>query len=166
MCSVQEMQHIDQELSSELVESLINPAFINICAPLMGSNNPFFSLQLTGEGLWQWRKLHSHCLVFNSLQASLVKVGYRLSSSARSRVGMAVYRRVDYIVKKARSVKNNTTRRAERSQYWCQVALHPDEITQMPGDIIHQQKKENEKLIGKNQELPNKKERTKIIEHC
>ena len=50
MCSVQEMQHIDQELSSELVESPINPAFINICAPLMGSNNPFFSLQLTGEG--------------------------------------------------------------------------------------------------------------------
>ena len=97
MCSVQEMQHIDQELSSELVESLINPAFINICAPLMGSNDPFFSLQLTGEGLWQWRKLHSHCLVFNSLQASLVKVGYRLSSSARSQVGMAVYRRVDFL---------------------------------------------------------------------
>ena len=44
--------------------------------------------------------------------------------------------------------------------------FHPDEITQMPGDIIHQQKKENEELIGKNQELPNKKEGTKIIEHC
>ena len=96
MCSVQEMQHIDQELSDELVESLINPAFINICAPLMGSNNPFFSLQLTGESLWQWRKLHSHCLVFNTPQASLVKVGYGLSSSACSQVGMAVYRRVDY----------------------------------------------------------------------
>ena len=67
MCSVQEMQHIDQELLSEVVESLINPAFINICAPLMGSNNPFFSLQLTGEGLWQWRKLHSHCLTWLKL---------------------------------------------------------------------------------------------------
>lgn len=137
MCSVQEMQRIDRELSSELVESPVNPAFINISAPLMGNKNPFFTLQLNGEGLWQWRKLHSHSQVFDSLQASLVKVGYELSSSARSRVGMAVYRRVDYIVKKARGVKNNATRQAERSQYWCQVALHADEITQMPGDIIH-----------------------------
>ena len=62
-------------------------------------------------------------------------------------------------LQKSRLLKSNT-------QYWCQVALHPDEITQMPGDIIHQQKKENEELIGKNQELPNKKEGTKIIEHC
>ena len=166
MCSVQEMQRIDRELSSELVESPINPAFINISAPFMGKKNPSFSLQLNGEGLWQWRKLHSHNQVFDSLQASLVKVGYELSSSARSRVGMAVYRRVDYIVKKARSVKNNTTRRAERSQYWCQVALHPDEITQMPGDIIHQLKKENEELISENQELRNEMEGKKIIEHC
>ena len=74
MCSVQEMQHIDQELSSELVESLINPAFINICAPLMGSNNPFFSLQLTGEGLWQWRKLHSHCLVSIAYRPAWLKL--------------------------------------------------------------------------------------------
>ena len=96
----------------------------------------------------------------------MVKVGYELSSSARSRVGMAVYRRVDYIVKKARSVKNNTTRQGKRSQYWCQVALHPDEITQMPGDIIHQLKRENEELISENQELRNEMEGTKIIEHC
>ena len=94
MCSVQEMQRIDRELSSELVESPINPAFINISAPCMGKKNPSFSLQLNGEGLWQWRKLHSHNQVFDSLQASLVKVGYELLSSARSRVGMAVYRRV------------------------------------------------------------------------
>ena len=96
----------------------------------------------------------------------MVKVGYELSSSVRSRVGMAVYRRVDYIVKKARSVKNNTTRQGKRSQYWCQVALHPDEITQMPGDIIHQLKKENEELISENQELRNEMEGKKIIEHC
>lgn len=71
---------------------------------------------------------------------------------------MAVYRRVDYIVKKARSDKNNTTRQVEWSQYWCQVALHPDEITQMPGDIIHQLKKENEELTCENQELRNEME--------
>ena len=165
MYCIQEMQHIDRELSSELVESPINPAFLNISAPLMGSNNPLFYLQLNGEGLWQWRKLHSPNQVFDNLQESLAKIGYELSLSARSRVGMAVYRRVDYIVKKARSIKNNATRRAERSQYWCQVALHPDEITQMPVDIIDQLKKENEELINENQELRNEMEGKKIIEH-
>ena len=66
---------------------------------------------------------------------------------------MAVYGRIDYIVKKARSVKNNATRRAERSLYWCQVAIHRDEFTLMPEDIIHQLKRENEELISENQEL-------------
>ena len=42
MCSVQETQRIDQELSSELVESPINPAFTNISAPFMGKKNPSF----------------------------------------------------------------------------------------------------------------------------
>lgn len=82
-----------------------------------------------------------------------VKVGYQLSSAARSRVGMAVYRRTDYIVKKARSVKNNATRRAERSLYWCQNVIHRDEFIQMAEDIIHQLKRENEELISENQEL-------------
>ena len=162
MCSVQEIQRIDRELSSELVESPINPAFFNISAPLMGSNNVFFYLQLNVEGLRQWRKLHSHSQVFDNLQKSLVKVGYQLSSSARSRVGMAVYRRVDYMVKKARSVKNNATRLAKRSLYWCQVAIHPDEITKMPEDIIHQLKRENKELISENQELRNEMEGKKI----
>lgn len=71
MYSVQGMQHIDRELSSELIESPINPAFLNISAPLMGSNNPLFYLQLNGEGLWQWRKLHSPNQVFDNLQESL-----------------------------------------------------------------------------------------------
>lgn len=71
MYSVQEMQHIDRELSSELIESKINPAFLNISAPLMDSNNPLFYLQLNGEGLWQWRKLHSPNQVFDNLQESL-----------------------------------------------------------------------------------------------
>ena len=36
----------------------------------------------------------------------------------------------------------------------------------MPGDIIHQLKRENEELISENQELQNEMEGTKIIEHC
>ena len=93
MCSSVEMQRIDRELSSELVESPINPAFLNITAPLVGGYNPLFCLQINGEVLWQWRKLRSPSQVFDNLQEGLVKVGYQLSSSARSRVGWTTSRK-------------------------------------------------------------------------
>ena len=138
MCSLQEMQRVDRELSLELIESPINPAFLNMISPLTGGNDPLFNLRINGEALWQLRSMHSHDQVFKSLQDSLRKVGYNLSSSSRPRVGMAVYGRVQYIAKKTRNIKNSDTRQAMRSQYWCEVALHPDEIHQDPGEIIHQ----------------------------
>lgn len=36
MCSKQEMQRIDQELSSELIEPPINPLFVNMRPPFVG----------------------------------------------------------------------------------------------------------------------------------
>lgn len=119
MCSLQEMQRIDRELFLELVESPINPAFLNMTAPLTGGYDPLFYLRINGEALWQLRNLHSHDQVFSNLQASLGTIGYKLSSSCRPRVGMVVYGRVKYIVKKVRDIKNSGIRQATRSQYWC-----------------------------------------------
>ena len=57
MSSLKEMQTIDRELSSELVESPINPAFFHMSTPSRGECNPMFHLEINGEALWQWRKL-------------------------------------------------------------------------------------------------------------
>ena len=46
MCSVQEMQCVDRELSSELEESPINPAFLHMSVPL-------FYLQLNGVSMFE-----------------------------------------------------------------------------------------------------------------
>ena len=54
---LKEMQTIDRELSSELVESPINPAFFHMSTPSRGECNPMFHLEINGEALWQWRKL-------------------------------------------------------------------------------------------------------------
>ena len=54
MPSVQEMQRVDRELSLELIESPINPAFLHMSTPLKGYD-PMFYLQINGEALWQWR---------------------------------------------------------------------------------------------------------------
>ena len=42
MFSVQEMQRVDRELSLELTESPINPAFIHMSAPLVNGYDPLY----------------------------------------------------------------------------------------------------------------------------
>ena len=116
-----------------------------------------FYVQINGEALWQWRNLETHDQVFNNLQDGLMKFGYKLSSSSCPRVGTAVYRRVQYLAKKARNIKNSDTRKAMRSQYWCKVALHPDEIVQGPDEIIRQLQQKEEENVRLRNELEGKK---------
>lgn len=106
MCSVQEMQRVDRGLSSELVKSPINPAFLFMSVPLLDGYNPLFYVQLNGEALWEWRslRLRNPSQLFETLQDNLSRIaGYRLSSSSRTRLGTAVYSRVQYIAKKLRN---------------------------------------------------------------
>ena len=106
MCSVQEMQRVDRGLSSELVKSPINPAFLFMSVPLLDGYNPLFYVQLNGEALWEWRslRLRNPSQLFETLQDNLSRIaGYRLASSSRTRLGTAVYSRVQYIAKKLRN---------------------------------------------------------------
>ena len=77
MGSIQEMQRVDRELSSELIESPVNPAFLHISTPLMQDCDPSFCLQVNGVALWEWRKLQSPGHIFDTLQNSLSRIGYR-----------------------------------------------------------------------------------------
>ena len=68
--------------------------------------------------------------------------GYRLLSSSRGRVGIALYNRVEYIAKKVCDTKIiSHPRQALRLQYWCSIALHPNEITHGPGEVINELKR-------------------------
>ena len=68
MFSVQEMQRVDRELSLELTESPINPAFI-LHAPLVNGYDPLFYLQINGEALWKWREFKMDLTrIFHALQ--------------------------------------------------------------------------------------------------
>ena len=92
MCSVQEMQRVDRELSSALVESPIDPAFLFMSVPLLNGYNPLFYVRLNGEAFWEWRSLRNPSQLFETLQDNLSRIaGYRLSSSSRTRLGTAVY---------------------------------------------------------------------------
>ena len=53
MCSMREMQCVDRELYLELTESLVNPAFIHMSAPLVNGYDALFYLQINGKALWK-----------------------------------------------------------------------------------------------------------------
>ena len=110
MSSLQELQRIDRELSSELIESPINPAFLHMSTPLKSEYNPLFYLQINGEALWQWRKSNSDpSKVFDVLQGNLPKIGYKLQPSFSLCIGITVSSRVGYIVRKLRNISNVST---------------------------------------------------------
>ena len=61
MCSVQEMQQVDRELSLKLTEFLTNPALLRLCLPFIEGSDPLSCPQMNGEVLWQvrdFRTLH------------------------------------------------------------------------------------------------------------
>ena len=89
------MQRVDRELYLELTESLINPAFIHMSAPLVNGYDPLFYLQINGKALWKWREFKMDLnSIFHALQDGLASIGYQLNSSSKVCVGTAVKGRV------------------------------------------------------------------------
>ena len=109
MSSVHEMSRVDLELSSELIESPINPAFLHMSTPLKGYD-PMFHLQINGEALWQWRDIKRPHQIFDVLQFNLYPIGYQLSSSCQNRVGLNIYGRMQYVTKKVRNANGKKCR--------------------------------------------------------
>jgi len=142
----QEMQKVDQELFLELIESPINPAFLHISTPLKHCN-PMFYLQINGEALWQWSAIEKPEQMFQVLQDNLLPLGYRLSSPCRSFVGILVYGKVNHLTKNVPNVTNNTSRHALRLNYWCTIALNPDDIDQGPEEIVASLKEMEQELV-------------------
>ena len=128
MCSVQEMQQVDRELSLKLTEFLTNLALLRLCLPIIEGSDPLSCPQMNGEVLWQVRDFRTLHEIFRNLHVSLVKLGYKLASSCGHRVGLTVYRRVKHLMDKSRAMTNNESRKAMRSSYWCKVSLRPDEM--------------------------------------
>ena len=155
MCSVQELQRVDRELFSELVETPINPAFFHMSTLFVDSCNPMFYLQISGEGLWQLRGYVSRKteVLFAVLQDNLSKIGYQLTQSSSFWVGNIVKNRAQYIVNKTWNTSNGSVRKAMRSAFWCKVALHPEEIHHGPSEITSELKKREGELMRENEKL-------------
>ena len=95
MCSVQELQQIDRELFSELIETLINPAFFYMPTLFVDGYNLMFYFQINGEGLWQLQGyvIRNTDVLCAILQDNFSKIGYQLTQSSSFQVGNIVRNR-------------------------------------------------------------------------
>jgi len=98
---------LDRELCSELIESPIHPLLINMVRPYVELNDPKFQLQINGEAVWHWREVRGHpYAAFDVLQASILRIRYKLEESARDRVGHAIATNIRNFWRKINEISN------------------------------------------------------------
>ena len=131
------MSRVDRELSLELKECPVNPAFLHMLSPTSNSCDQLFHLEINGELLWQWRthKLDP-VLLFHALQENLSPAWLYLSSGSMVRVGQLLKNKVYFIVKKWTVLETEKyVDLCEETEYWARLAIHRDEILKVPADV-------------------------------
>ena len=142
MASLHEMQRIDWELSSELVDPPVNPALIHMSVPLIESTDQHLYLQINGEALWEWRSFWKNDQRINDvLRNSLLPLGYRLLPSASDRVSRSLQSRIYRLMEKSRVISNSKNSRTFRNQFWAKIAIEFDEIASGPKELAEERKK-------------------------
>ena len=91
MMNDQRQNDRDRELFSELIEPPIHPHLIQVVPPFLEEINPVYMIQMSGEAAWKCREFYwMPRRVFDSLQASILPLGYKLNESSCDRVGRTV----------------------------------------------------------------------------
>lgn len=150
------MQRVNRELSLELKESPVNPAFLHMITPSRNSCDQCFYLEINGELLWKWRVFKlDPVLLFNSLQENLSPLGYILSSGSMVRIGQLLKNKVYFITKKMdnNGGRNGDLRRSLRAKYWARLAIHRNELLKVPEEIIHELRERAKELEEECDEL-------------
>lgn len=77
----------------------INPLLLNVIPPSIGGEEKYFSIQVTGEALWQWRQIKPTYPenYFRALNKSLEKLSYKVASRASDRLGRQIKIEVNFL---------------------------------------------------------------------
>ena len=157
MASLHEMQRIDWELSSELVDPPVNPALIHMSVPLIGSTDQHLYLQINGEALWAWRSFWKNDQrIKDVLRNSLLPLGYRLLPSASDRVSSILRYRIYRLMVQSRALRNSKNSRTFRNEFWAKIAIEFDEIASGPKEMCDQFLQREKELAEERKELEGK----------
>ena len=111
-------------------------------------------MQITGEGLWKWRKLETKSSMFDALVASLRAIGCSLSPSARGRISLCLFKAVSSFKKRVCSRLHGKRVRdhiIQTKTYEMEVA--EEEFVALPKDVIENLVREREIMEQKVSEL-------------
>lgn len=133
----------------------------NICVipPDLGSLGDQYIVQITGEGLWKWRKLETKSSTFDALVESLRTIGYSLSPLARGRICQWLFKAVSSFKKRVSSPlhgKSDRDRIIQTKTY--EMKVREEEFVALPKDVIQNLVRERELMEQKVSELQKKTE--------
>ena len=119
MSSLQVPNFLDRELFPELDDPPVNPAYLHMVAPMIGGEDSVYRLQINGEVFWQWRKFNGNASrIFCSLQISVQKLGYQLSSSSKNRLGKCLAAKTLAFLKALNNKTNGKLRQDFKTNTW------------------------------------------------
>ena len=131
----------DRELFSELIEPPIHSNLIQVVPPFLEERNPVYMVQMSGEAAWKCRVFYwLPRRVFDSLQASILPLGYKLNESSCDRVGRAVSEKIRRFKRKMDSITSGKQRQKARAETWVKITINPpinpEEIALTLSDVL------------------------------
>ena len=143
----------------------VNPLLLNVIPPSIGSEEKYFSIQVTGEALWQWRLIKPTYPenYFLALNKSLEKLSYEVASHASDRLGRRIKIELNFLSAKLER-KNSKTRKVFRGKFLRVFHVAESEMVKVPQDVIKSMKEENALLQDEIATLNNEiEEKGKVI---
>ena len=130
---------LDQELFSELTESLVQPLLVHVIAPFVNGNDPNYCVQINGKVLWEWRIMDGNLKkLFAVLQSNLRANGYQLEESGFDRVSLLLNTKTRTFVAKIKEERNGKPRNKKKTETWTKLTIYPAEISHSPYDIVNE----------------------------
>ena len=147
MMNDQRQNNCDRELFSELIEPPQPPHLIQVVPPFLEESNPVYMIQMGGEAAWKCREFYwLPRRVFDSLQASILPLSYKLNESSCDRVGRAVGENIRRFKRKMDSITSGKQRKKVRAETWVKITINPEEIALTPSDVLAKVTKKNNDL--------------------
>ena len=142
----------------------LGPDSICIIAPRLKPHSDQFIIQISGEGLWQWRRISTKLDCFHALNASLQPFGYAISQEAKWRISQCLLKAILSFKKRVCSpLLGKIDRHKLRNDKTYELEVFQSEFSVMPQDVIKILTEEREEMQKEIDDLNSKVEKQSRI---
>lgn len=120
---------------------------INVIPPDLKTLDNKLIIQITGEGLWQWRKITSKLCAYEALNGTLQALGYSLSPAGKHRTAHCLFQSIQAFAKKMSSRPLGKAARDHlKNNKVYEMCVEESEMAAMPKDVIDNLNHQREEL--------------------